>query len=179
MKDMWNRAKLRLVYLGIGLTLGLLIAAIVGVSYNEVIEIKEQEYEAKMAYFEKLSAQSAKMAAELKEENKNLKTKTIERVNADGSKELITETDSASSSKDQSLQYEVSMLEHSLSSLREEHKRELEYIEKTRPSFSLMLGIDTNMTKSVHVSYAAFSPIMLGGWATQRGEFGVGIGYQF
>lgn len=171
--------KLRLIYLGIGLALGLLVAGVVGFSYNEIIEIKETEYKARIAHMEQVSQQSISISQKLQEENKQLRTKTVEKINADGSKELITETSSDSSSKDQSLQYDVAMLEHTVVTLREEHKRELLYMEKTRPAFTLLLGVDMHANKSLHFSYGGLAPFAFGGWATEKGEIGLGVGMQF
>lgn len=165
--------KIRLLFLGIGLLVGVLSGGIPGaIIYRNTVK----SYNERMQLFEQMTAQSIKNTAALREENEKLRTKKIERTNADGSTEVITETSKDSSSSDEEYSREIAMLEHSLQTLKEKQQTE-KTVEKRGNVFGVGIGINQDMKKHLYLRYGH----RFYGWMTVSQGFdeyviGVGMG---
>lgn len=178
-KEFLQRAKLRLAYLGIGLIIGLAVAGIVGASYNQILKVKKAAFEERLSHLQKLSQVQLKETKRLLSENQKLRTTKIERTNADGSKEVIEKTSSDSSSSEAESSRDVAMLEHTVKTLKQTHKREMEMEQKKRPSLTANVGLNTELIPYVAITYNVYGPVVLGAYADKRAKFGLGIGIQF
>lgn len=163
--------KIRLLFLGIGLLVGVLSGGVPGaIIYRNTVK----SYNERMALFEKMTAQSIKNTAALREENEKLRTKKVERTHADGSTEVITETSKDSSSSDEEYSREIAMLEHSLQVLKE--KQQIEKTEEKRGNvFGVGIGINQSMEKHLYLKYGH----RFYGWMTVNqgfDEYVIGIG---
>jgi len=178
-KEFLQRAKLRLAYLGIGLIIGLAIAGIVGASYNQILKVKETAFEERISHLQKLSQVQISETKRLLSENQKLRTTKIERTNADGSKEVIEKTASDSSSSEAESSRDVAMLEHTVETLKQTHKRELEMEQKKRPSLTANVGLNTELTPYVAITYNFYGNVILGAYGDKKAKIGLGIGIQF
>jgi len=178
-KEFLQRAKLRLAYLGIGLIIGLAVAAVVGASYNQIIKVKESAFEERLSHMQKLSKVQISETKRLLSENQKLRTTKIERTNADGSKEVIEKTASDSSSSENESSRDIAMLEHTVETLKKTHKRELEMEKKKRPSLTANIGLNTELVPYAAFTYNVYGPVVLGAYADKSAKFGLGIGIQF
>lgn len=179
MSELIKRAKLRLAYLGIGLMLGLLISAVIGGAYNEVMKLKEKEYELKITHLQELSQMRLTETKRLLVENEKLRTTRIERKNADGSSEVVESTASDTSRKETEMSREISMLEHTIKTMRKEHKAELQAETKKRPSLTAHMGLTTRLIPYGVVTYNVTGNVIVGAYVDKAAEFGLGIGLQF
>ena len=178
-KEFLQRAKLRLAYLGIGLAIGLIVASIIGASYNQILKVKETAFEERLSHLQKLSQVQIKETKRLLSENQKLRTTKIERTNADGSKEVIEKTASDSSSSEAESSRDVAMLEHTVATLKQTHKRELEMEQKKRPSLTANIGITTSLVPYVALTYNIYGPVILGAYVDKTAKIGLGLGIQF
>lgn len=178
-KEFLQRAKLRLAYLGIGLALGLIVASIIGASYNQILKVKETAFEERLSHLQKLSQVQIKETKRLLSENQKLRTTKIERTNADGSKEVIEKTASDSASSEAESSRDVAMLEHTVATLKQTHKRELEMEQKKRPSLTANIGITTSLVPYVALTYNIYGPVILGAYVDKTAKIGLGLGIQF
>ena len=179
MSEIMKRAKLRLAYLFLGLCLGLAMSAVVGGAYHQVMKVKEKEYQLRVSHLQELSQMQIKETKRLLSENEKLKTKRIERKNADGSSEVIEESSSDSSKRDEQYSKDVAMLEHTVASLREEHQKEMEIERKKRPSLTAHMGLTTELVPYAAFTYNIYGMAIIGGYVDKSAEFGLGLGIQF
>lgn len=179
MTEFIQRAKLRLLYLAIGLALGLLIAGIVGVTYNEVMLVKEEAYIAQVKHLQELSELKIRETERLLAENKALRTKKVETTKPDGSKTVIEETEQNSSISSEERSREVQDLQAKVERLKEEYNAKLEVEKKKKPSLSVQFGYTTSLELYAALSYNVWGPLIIGGYADRGAEFGLGIGIQF
>jgi hypothetical protein len=168
--------KIRLIFFAIGLTIGVLSSGIPGaVIYRNTVE----QYNERMEMFEKLTSESIKSTAALREENEKLRTRKVERVNADGSSEIITEVDKDRRSSDETNTNEVAMLEHSISVLKEKQYL-LKEEEERRSKWGLGLGINSHTDAVVYVRYGG--PIYVFGFVNTnipKYDAVIGVGVDF
>lgn len=174
-----KRAKLRLAYLGIGLLLGLLISAVVGGAYHQVMKIRESAFEERIEHLRTVSEIRLKETKRLLVENEKLKTTRIERKNADGSSEVIEKTSSDSSKNEQESSRDIAMLEHTIKTLREEHRQEIEIEKKKRPSLTAHMGLTSQLVPYAAFTYNIYGMAIIGGYVDKSSEFGLGAGIQF
>jgi hypothetical protein len=179
MSEIYQRAKLRLIYLGIGLVVGLLVAGVVGLTYNEVMIVKQEAYEAQVLHLQQLSELKIRETERLLAENKELRTRKVERTNADGSKEVIEETAENSSSSSEERVKEIEDLRSQLVSAEKTYKEKLDMEQKKRPSFTYSLGINTQLTPYMSITYNFGSMFILQAYADRDATFGLGLGIQF
>lgn len=174
-----KRAKLRLAYLAIGLFLGLFVSAVVGGAYHQVMKIRESAFEERIEHLRTLSEIRLKETKRLLVENEKLKTTRIERKNADGSSEVIEKTSSDSSKSEQESSRDIAMLEHTIKTLREEHKQEIEIEKKKRPSLTAHMGLTSQLVPYAAFTYNVYGMAIIGGYVDKSAEFGIGAGIQF
>jgi len=174
-----KRAKLRLAYLAIGLCVGLLISAVVGGAYHQIMKVRESSFEERISHLQTLSEMRLKETKRLLVENEKLRTTRIERKNADGSSEVIEKTSSDSSKNEQESSRDVAMLEHTIQTLKQTHKRELEIEKKKRPSLTAHVGLTTQLVPYAAFTYNVYGMAIIGGYVDKTAEFGIGAGIQF
>ena len=175
MGEIWQRAKLRLAYLAIGLVIGLLSAGIPGAIVHKTTV---REYDKRFELYATMTAQSVQTASELRAENEKLRTRKVERVNADGSRETITEVDRDSSSQAASNTQSNSQV---VTEVRE-HASEWskEQITERRSTYYLGLGLNQDGDKHIMFSYPLFfKPLKGHAWVDEKFGFGLGLGVEF
>ena len=116
----------------------------------------------------------------LKEENRKLKSKTstIKIVRPDGTMEekTVSETESEETvTESVKLEYEKKLAEELLNKEREVSKRIKEETKQSK-NFTAVMGINTGGFYYGSISYTVLPPILLNGYGTEEGEFGIGIG---
>lgn len=180
---MWKNIKFRLMWYAIGLASGCLLAAAMGVYHNrEVRRIESQNERYEALYIEQNLALKSDVKR-LTVENSSLKSKTkiVEEVNADGSMKKTYENDTESQKEVVVAEYksQVQTLQYSLSLQKVEFESKLSLLEKTRPSASFSLGVDTNLTPYIAGTYNFYGSWVIGGFSTQTGQIGIDFGLQF
>lgn len=180
MSVQWQKIKARLLFGAIGLGLGLLIAAVVGVGFNTRIEelegIRKQQLSEKTEIIKTLQTKYSK----LETENKKIKSHVhiVERTNPDGSTEKIYDSK-------RSVESERTVAEQQVTIERLHHQRKVDllnyewekrFLKETRPSASLSLVVDANLKKSIHATYNIFGPMSFGLWGSETGNYGLSLG---
>ena len=179
----WQTVKPKLIWYGVGLLTGSAFSVLLGAYHaRELKRIEEQTLKYEQLYVKQnLDLQSK--VTRLTEENKTLKSSTriVEEVNADGSRKKIFENDTESQTEKRVAEYEVRIqqLQHQLETLTLQKQHKLTLSEKTRPSATFHLGLDTNLQPYGSATYNFSGPWILGGFGTQAGQFGFGLGVQF
>lgn len=177
---LWQRIKARLLFMGIGLALGLLVATIVGVSYTtrlkELEGIRKEQLLEKTQLIKSLETKYSK----LETENKKIKSHVhvVERTNADGSTEKIYDSKRSVESERTVVEQQVTI--EKLSQQRKidllNYQWEKKLIKESKPVANLSIGIDSNYNKFIHVNYTIYGPVTFGILGTQTGTYGLTLG---
>lgn len=180
---MWKNIKFRLMWYVIGLASGCLLAVAMGIYHNREIKRLETQNERYEAFYIDQTLNLKSEVKRLTKENSSLrsKTKIVEEVNADGSMKKTYENNTESRTETLIAEYEtrVQTLQHHLERQTTEAQYRLSLLEKTRPSASFSLGIDSRLTPFISGTYNFYGPWVLQGFATEYGQLGVSIGVQF
>lgn len=170
----------RLSYLLIGTTLGIMSVIFTIYRYNEEIERVEELNERIHSVSEDSIARLTLERNILKEEVKSLKsrTKVTETRNVDGSFHKIYENDTETKSESRLIEFQqkIATLQNKIKSLEMTREYEQKIIEKSRPSASFSLGINTNLKPYVIGTYNFSEPWILQGYLDQYGTLGLGLG---
>ena len=171
--------KIRLLFLGLGILVGVLAGGVPGaIIYRNTVK----NYNERMKMFETMTAQSIKNTSDLREENKKLRTRTVERVNADGSTETITEVDKDSSVNSERQTREIAMLQHSLRALKEKKQTETTTEVKYSPKLGGGVGVDQDMNTYFLIKYGSGVYVWGTGSTnlyTKEHSFVLGVGMEF
>lgn len=180
MSVQWSKIKARLLFMGIGLALGLMVAGIVGYGFNERLEeiegIRKQQLSEKVEVIKSLESKYSKLETEHKKVKSHVHV--IERTNPDGSTEKIFDSKRSVESERTVAEQQVTIerLSHQRKIDLLNHEWEKRLIKETRPSANLSLIIDDNFKKSVHVNYNVYGPMTFGLWGSEQGQFGLSVG---
>lgn len=180
MQVLWQRVKARLLFLAIGLGLGLLIAAIVGVGYNTRLEeiegIRLSQIQEKEEKIQVLETKYSRLETEHRKVKSHVQI--TERTNADGSTERIYDSKRSVESErtvaEQQVTIERLHQQRRIDLLNYEWEKRL--IKETKPSAHLSLGIDSRFRRSLHAHYNVYGPFTFGVWGNQDAEYGVSFG---
>lgn len=165
-----------LLKISLGFLVGLLCGAAPGVIvYKQTIK----EYDKRFELFSTMASQSVITASELRAENEKLRTRTVERVNADGSSEKVTETDSNRSASSDSSSTSTLQLQHTIDVLRKEHAKEITTVKRQGKQYSFGLGLNQSGDKYIMFSYPVWSKLNLFGHMSEKWEYGIGLGVTF
>ena len=177
---MWARIKARLLFLAIGLCMGLLVAAVVGYGYNTRIEelevIRTTQLSEKTQTIKSLETRYSRLETEHKKVKSHVQI--TERTNADGSTEKTYNSKRSVESERTVAEQQVSL--ERLRNLRKidllNHEWEKKLIKETRPSASLHFILDDNLRRSVHATYSIYGPMSFGLWGSETGNYGISLG---
>ena len=179
-KVLWGRIKARLLFLLIGLVMGLILAGTISHQYKERIEQVEAIRAEQIAKLEKSKKELQVRYSRLESEHKKATAHVhiVERTNPDGSTEKIYDSKKSMESERKVEEHQLTIqkmeYEHKLDALqwREEKRRIME----TQPSASLSLGVDNNLTKYLFVDYNILSTVKFGIFGSDKGEYGIALG---
>ena len=180
MKVLWERIKARLLFLLIGLVMGIILAGTVSYQYKERIEQVEAIRAEQIAKLEKSKKELQVRYSRLESEHKKATAHVhiVERTNPDGSTEKIYDSKKSMESERKVEEHQLTIqkmeYEHKLDALRwaEEKRRIIE----SRPSAGVSLGMDNNLNKYLFVDYNIFGPVTVGIFGSDHGMYGIALG---
>jgi len=176
LKETLQRAKRWATIFGLGVLLG---AVLVGTPGAIIHQTTVKQYEEKMELFSSMTAKSIETASQMREQNEQLRKRTVERKNADGSTEKITELDSASSESDQTLVTKLQTLESQIQVIKSEHAAEITELKLTQPSTTLTIGVNSSLDYYATGTFRVWNNFSFQLYGDTRQTYGVGLGFAF
>jgi len=175
MKDFITRHP-RLTYLLVGLFAGILTGALVFLQAKDTIDRLERSIERELEIHSEYIEKTSSTITSLRNENKKLKskTRTYKLVKPDGTIEERTSSD---------IESEESVTESIKEEYRKEYeeklsRREKEIRKEVQESKKLIItgGVTDSLTFYGGASYTILPPLVIHGFGSGDGSFGVGIG---
>ena len=183
MKVVWERVRVRLLFMGIGLALGAILSLVVANSYTTRIEeleaIRKEQLLEKTQTIAKLETKYSKIETEYKKMKSHVQI--TERTKPDGSTERIYDSKRSVESEKQVVEHQLTIqrMEHTFSMERLRWEYEKRRIEESRPSVSANIGYNSDFSKFLYLNYAFYGPATVGLYGDERGTYGMSIGISF
>ena len=180
MSVLWDRMKARLIFLGIGVLLGVLAVSFTVNQYSTRIEELETIRKTQLREKDEKLLQLETRYSKLETERKKIKSHVhiTERTNADGSKERIYDSKKSVESERLVSEQQVSLLKLHQQRKVEllNHEWEKKLIKETRPTASFNVGMMSDFSKYIYVDYNVYGPLKVGLWGSEKGLYGLSLG---